>query len=68
MVGMSKLYARCRQTKKNKLQKFTKLREVQAQETLVGLAYNEKKSRRRWVMITPTCKIDLWLVDAPNGL
>jgi hypothetical protein len=67
MVGLAKLYPRCRQTKKKKLQKFTNFEKCKPLETPLGLL-TMRKERKKWVIVTPTWEVDSLLVDAPNGL
>jgi hypothetical protein len=51
----------------NKMQKFKILEEMQAQETLFGLAYNERIEEKKWVFKTLTWEVLLWCFVAPNG-
>jgi hypothetical protein len=51
-VAKPSLFARCRKKIKNAEILF--FREVQAQETLFGLAYNERRRRKSWEDSTPT--------------
>ena len=50
-----------------KLQKIKTWKEMQAQETLFGLAYNDRRGEEKWVFNTPTWEVFSWRFMAPNG-
>jgi hypothetical protein len=55
MVGLAKLFPRCRKTRNKKRRNFKYLRNASPWDSL-GLAYNEKK-REKWIFVIPTWEV-----------